>query len=202
MEPMYQDEARTAVALAIVRGLGDLAKQAPNREIDDLATDILPLWEHAQQTAPTPGRLSGFLPLRYVIPSHDLKIVETCCAVLSAAAGANFLIPQFASDPTIKSLAPAIVGVAVAVLKLLHNLRLTVRLKPLDHAVVALLVAKNANGLTTVQVFDALRPTWPDVSEQLLEARLTALTACATVSGTKTALVWKDSDGCWRTNGV
>lgn len=201
MEPMDQEEARTAVALAIVRGLGDPAKQVPHREIDDLATDILPLWEQAQQTAPTPGRLSGFLPLRYVIPSHDLKIVETCCAVLSAAAGANFLIPQLASDP-IKSLAPAIVGVVVAVLKLLHNLRLSVRLTPVDHAVVALLVAKKADGLTTVQVFDALRPTWPDVSEQLLEARLTALTACATVSGTKTALVWKDPDGCWHTNGV
>ena len=198
---MDEDQARDFVSSAISAGLRRVEHPLSTARVDDLAAELLPLWEQQPAVAPTPGRLAALLPLRYVIPDQDLKVLETCFSVLTTAAGAGFLIPQLGSDPT-KGLAAPITGIIVAVLKLAQNLRLAVRLQPLDYATVALLSKARADGLTIAALLEALRPSWLEVSAESIEASLTAMTACATVAGTKVALVWKDDIGNWRANGI
>lgn len=198
---MDEDQAKERVSSAISAVLLHLEHPYSTVEIGDLAAELLPLWEEQPDVAQVPGRLSALLPLKYVIPDHDLKVLDACLSVLTVAAGANFLIPQLGADPA-KSLAVPITGVIVAVLKLAQNLRLAVRLQPLDYAIVALLSKTRPDGLTVSTLLESLRPVWPEVSTDSIEANLIAMMACSTVGGTKTALVWKDDVGKWRTNGI
>ena len=197
---MDEDQARDLVSAAIATGLQYLEEQPPLGQIEDLASDLLPLWKEQRSAAPGPGSLGALLPFRYVIPDHDLKVVEACVSVLTATAGANYFLPQLGG--VAKGMAAPITGIIVAVLKLAYNVRLAARLEPRDYAVVALLSKARADGLSIAALLESLRPSWPDLSEQELESRLKAMTACPTVSGTKTALVWKDEAGIWRANGV
>lgn len=197
---MDEDQARDRVSSAIASGLRLFDQQPPQAQIEDLAADLLPLWKEQPSAAPAPGSLGALLPARYVIPDHDLKIVETCVSVLTATAGANYFLPQLGGAA--KGLAAPITGIIVAVLKLAYNLRLAVRLEARDFAVVALLSRARADGMSSAALLDALRRSWPDLTEQKLESSLKAMTACATVSGTKTTLVWRDEAGIWRANGV
>lgn len=198
---MDEDQARDLVSSAITAGLHRAEQALSRARTDDLAAELLPLWEERLGAAPTPGKFGALLPLRYVIPDQDLKVVETCFSVLTAAAGAGFLIPQLGADPT-KGLAAPIAGIVVAVMKLAQNLRLAVRLEPHDYATVALLSKARADGLSVTALLEAVSPSWPEVTAESLEARLSALTSCATVAGTKAALVWKDESGRWRANGI
>lgn len=197
---MDEDQARDFVAAAIASGLRTLDQQPPLEQIEDLAGDLLPLWKEQRSAAPAPGSLGALLPSRYVIPDHDLKVVEACVSVLTVTAGANYFLPQLGGSA--KGLAAPITGIIVAVLKLAYNLRLAARLEPRDYAVVALLSKSRADGLSIAALLEALRLSWPTLSELELESSLKAMTACATVSGTKTTLVWKDEAGIWRANGV
>ena len=166
---MDEDQARDLVSSAIAAGLHRVEHSLSTAGIDDLAAELLPLWEQRLAAAPTPGKLAALLPLRYVIPDQDLKVIETCFSVLTTAAGAGFLIPQLGADPT-KGLAAPITGIIVAVLKLAQNLRLAVRLQPRDYATVALLSKARGDGLNVPALLDALRPSWPEVSAESLEA--------------------------------
>lgn len=198
---MHEDQARTIVSSAIVNALSGVDHSLSSTAIDDLAAELLPFWAQPQQAAPVPGKLGALLPLGYVIPDQDLKVVETCFSVLTAAAGAGFLLPQFGADPT-KGLTVPITGIIVAVLKLVQNLRLAVRLAPLEYALIALLSKASPDGTTVSTLVGALRSSWPDESAESIEARLIAMTTCATISGTRTALVWTDGSGIWRANGI
>ena len=198
---MDEDQARDLVSSAISAGLDRVEHPLSMARIEDLSAEFLPLWEQQPAVAQTPGKLAAMLPLRYVIPDQDLKVLETCFSVLTTAAGAGFLIPQLGADPT-KGLAAPITGIIVAVLKLAQNLRLAVRLQPLDYATVALLSKARADGLTIAALLEALRPSWPEVTAESIKTSLIAMTACATIAGTKAALVWKDDAGNWRANGI
>lgn len=128
---MDEDQARDLLSSAIAAGLHRVEHSLSTDGIEDLAAELLPLWEQRPAAAPTPGKLAALLPFRYVIPDRDLKVVETCFSVLTTAAGAGFLIPELGADPT-KGLAAPITGIIVAVLKLAQNLRLAVQLQPRD----------------------------------------------------------------------
>lgn len=197
---MDEDKARNIVATAIASGLNRTNYVLSSSEIDDLAAELLPCWEEPAAKSAL-GSLSAFLPGRYVIPDHDLKVIETCFSVFAASAAAGFLIPQLGADPT-KALTVPITGIIIAVLKLVQNLRLAVQLQPCEYAIVALLSKARIDGLTTLDILEALRPSWKQLTAESLESLLTSLTACATVSGTKATLVWRDGAGHWRSNGV
>lgn len=197
---MDEDQARDLVSSAIASGLRLRDRQPTQAQIEDFAAELLTLWKEQPSAAPGPRSLGALLPARYVIPDHDLKVVETCFSVLTAAAGASYFLPQLGGAA--KGIAAPITGIIVAALKLVYNLRLAVRLEPRDYAVVALLSKARADGLSTTALLEALRPSFPDLSEHALESNLKAMTACATVSGTKTTLVWKDEAGIWRASGV
>ncbi len=111
------------------------------------------------------------------------------------------MLPQLGFDPA-KGLAAAITGVVVALLRLLHNLKLSLHLENRDYAIVALLAHARQDGLSGQALLEELHASFPDMTVEDLEQRLAALTACATVSGTKTALVWKDGREHWHANGV
>jgi hypothetical protein len=195
-----EDQARDLVSAVIASGLRLRDLKLTQGQIEDFAAELLPLWKEQPSAAPGPRALGALLPARYVIPDHDLKAVDTCFSVLTAAAGASYFLPQLGGAA--KGLAAPLTGIIVAALKLIYNLRLAVRLEPRDYAVVALLSKARADGLSTSALLGALCPFFPDLSELALESSLKAMAACATVSGTKTTLVWKDEAGIWRANGV
>ncbi len=195
-----EDEARDLVSTAIISGLRPLDLQLPKAQIEDLAAELLPLWMQQPSAAPGPGSLGALLPCRYVIPNQDINVVETCFSVLMTAANAGFFFPHVGGS--VRELIVPITGIIGAMLKLVYSLRLAARLNPRDYAVIALLSKARTDGMPIAALLKALRPSYPDLSEQALERSLKAMTACVTVSGTKTSLVWKDEAGIWRTDGV
>jgi hypothetical protein len=201
---MNEDEARLcvcrAVASACNRG-SDSMKPIPERLIEEIADELLPIWEMPVEVAGIPGKVGALLPFNYVIPDQDLKLVETGFSILTAAGGASYFLPQLGFDPA-KGLAATITGVVVALLRMLHNLKLSVHLENCDYAIVALLVRVRQDGLTEQALLEQLRPSFPDVTIEELKQRLMGLTACATVKGTKTALIWKDGHEHWHPNGI
>ncbi|KAJ3066222.1 hypothetical protein HK102_007703, partial [Quaeritorhiza haematococci] len=188
---MDEDEARSRLA-AILDGV-------PGTEpaIDEL----LPLWRVEAEVARTPGKIGALLPFRYVIPDQDLKLLETAFDVLKASAAAGYFVPQLGYDPA-KGVVVAITGVTVAILRILHNLKLAVHLERCDHAILVALASDRVDGMSVPVLLEGLQPSFAELTKEQLERRLDALTACATVSGTKSALVWKDGKGNWHANGV
>ena len=172
---MDEDQARDRIASAIVSGFLLLDQPPPLAQIEDLADDLLPLWKEQPSAAPAPGSLGALLPSRYVIPDHDLKVVETCISVLTSTAGANYFLPQLGGAA--KGLAAPITGILVAVIKLAYNLRLAVRLEARDYAVVALLSRARADGMSSAALLEALGRSWPELTEQTLESSLNAVSS-------------------------
>lgn len=201
---MNENEARwhvcRTIASACSRGTGS-TEPIPARLIEEVADELLPIWETPAEVAGIPGKVGALLPFNYVIPDQDLKLVETGFSVLTAAAGAGYFLPQLGFDPA-KGLAAAITGVVIALLRMLHNLKLSVHLENRDYATVALLARVRQDGLSEQAILEQLHPSFPDMTIEELKQRLVALTACATVKGTKTALVWKDGHEHWYANGV
>jgi hypothetical protein len=190
-KPMDDDEARSRLGAAIGSDPG--AEHAIN--------ELLPLWKAETEVAQTPGKIGALLPFRYVIPDQDLKLVDTAFSVLTVSAAAGYFVPQLGFDPA-KGVVAAITGVTVAVLRMLHNLKLAVHLERCDHAIVVALACARGEGLSVPVLLKGLQPSFPQLTPEELERRLDALTACATVGGTKSALVWKDGNGNWHANGV
>lgn len=169
--------------------------------IDDATSELLVVWRVRDDVAQTPGRAGALLPFRYVIPDEDLKLVETIYSVLTTAAGVGYFLPHMGFDPT-KGVVAALTGIMVAILRVVGNLRLAVRLTPEDYAIVALLAAARSKGLALDELFAGYSPSFPNVSIEQAEHRLEALCACARENGEKVALVWKDGEGRWHANGI
>lgn len=201
---MTGDEARMRIGNAITagfeRGAGGKG-QIETHEIEDAAEKLLPAWKEPPAVASPPGMILAFLPLNYVIPDHELKLVDTGFSVLSAAAAAGYFLPQLGFDP-IRNLTAAITATIVGVLRIFYNLKVAVHLDECDHAIVLLLARARDKGVVVPALLQALRLTFPRMTTEEIERRLNALTACPTVSGTKSTLVWKDNQDQWRANGL
>ncbi|MEQ1622590.1 MAG: hypothetical protein ABL919_14375 [Methylococcales bacterium] len=201
---MNEDEARSHVCNIINNSCSHSSSSTesiPARLIEEIVDELLPIWETSPEVAGPPGRIGALLPFNYVIPDQDLKLVDTGFSVLTAVAGAGYFLPQLGFDPT-KGLAATITGTMVVLLRLLHNLKLSVHLESRDYAIMTLLTHVRQDGLSKQALLEGIHISFPDMTNEELEQRLAALTACATLRGTKTALVWKDEQEHWHTNGV
>ena len=142
---MNEVEARDRIREAVLPWLQD-SGDSLERSLDEAADGLLAIWQVSEDVARSPGSVGAWLPFRYVIPDEDLKLVETAFSVLTTAAGVGYFMPHLGFDPT-KGVVEAITAVVVAILRMLHNLRLSVRLTPEDYAIVALLAGARAKGL-------------------------------------------------------
>jgi hypothetical protein len=198
---MDEYDARVMLSDTLAKAGGNLAGTPIEGRLDEVAAALVGLWAKETEAAQTPGGVRAFLPMHYVIPDGDLKLLETCFAVLTAGGSIGFLMPTLGASPP-KAVAAAVVALLVAVMKLLQNLRLAVRLEPLDHAIVLALARAGPGGLELDALAQEVRHAWPDADVPAVVARLSFLTACATLSGTKASLVWRDDAGTWRVNGL
>jgi len=200
---MNEEEALTTVRCTLVKGLGASFADAhiEREDLERASEELLVLWKKQDEAAPTPGKHGAFLPFRYVIPDQDLKLLETVTSVLTTAAGVGFLLPELGYDPK-KGVTAAVTGVIVALVKLTQNLQLSVHLDDRDYTLVALLSRGGAKGLSVGDLFKTLKHRFPNITNEIVSARLNALMTCATIKGTKSALTWKDADDMWHVNGV
>jgi hypothetical protein len=199
-----EDDARSLVSQAMVRGINRAGGQRHSLSSDILDGEVdklLSIWEQQSEVAATPGRIGAILPKNYVIPDQDLKLIETGFSVLTAAAAAGYFLPDLGFSPA-KSLAAAITVVLIAVLRLLHNLKLSVHLDDLDYAIVTSLAGAREAGLSAEELLTRMHSLQPKLSLEQLEEKLNVLTACPNVGGTKSAIAWKDNQDQWRANGV
>jgi hypothetical protein len=201
---MNEDEARQRISETIRSALGRV-QEAPGitseGQIEEAVDQLLPIWQTPVEVAKPPGGIHAFLPFNYVIPDQDLKLLDTTFSVVAAAATIGYLVPALGFDP-IKGVAAALTAAVIAILRLLHNLKLAVPLEDLDHAIVSLLACVPEEGLTSQAAHKALSLSLPELTVEEVERRLNSLAACPTASGAKTALVWKDNDERWHPNGL
>jgi len=197
---MNEMEALEKVYSAVKRGVG-IGTSDNATELEQLSEDLLPIWRRQTETVRSSSNYGALLPFHYVISNQDLKLVETVTSIVTTASSVGFLLPELGYDPA-KGLTAAMVGIVVAIVKVLHNLQLSVHLDETDYAIVARLSCAGHTGLTVQELCDALNPKVPITSVDSLSKRLDSLTNCATVKGTRTALVWKDASERWLVNGV
>ena len=133
-----------------------LNNAATTLEIDAAVDELLPLWKVESEVAQTPGKIGALLPFRYVIPDQDLKLVDTAFSVFTASAAVSYFIPQIGFDPA-KGGVAAITGITIAVLRMLHNLRLAVHLEKRDHVIVIALAASRPKGLSAPAILKGLQ---------------------------------------------
>lgn len=198
-----EEEALAAVHSALEKGIKASFEDGhiKREDLERSSEEMLALWKQQAETAPTPGKHGAFLPFRYVIPDQDLKLLETVTSVLTTAAGVGFLLPELGYDPK-KGVTAAVTGVIVALVKLTQNLQLSVHLDDRDYTLVALLSRGGAKGILVEDLFKTLKHRFPDITNEIVSARLNALMTCATIKGTKSALTWKGADDRWHVNGV
>jgi hypothetical protein len=201
---MNEEEALTIVCETLSKGFAknpESGSKVNSAELEQSSENLLQLWRRETETASAPGKHGAFLGFHYVIPDQDLQLVECVTSVLTTAAGVGFLLPELGYEPH-KGIAAAVTGVIVAFVKLFRNLGLSVHLDETDYAMVVLLHRSGSSGSSVQELKKQLKPSFPHISSDALSHRLNALTMCATVKGTKTALTWKDAKEQWHVNGV
>jgi hypothetical protein len=199
-----EEEARLRIHATIKAALNrsiDSAQPISPGVIDEAVEELLPIWAIPVTVANTPGKVAAFLPFNYVIRDDDLKLVDTAFSVLTTAAGVGYFIPQLGFGVT-SALTVPITGIIIALLRLLHNLRLSTRLDERDYAIMVLLARASQDGLSEQVLLDTLHSSFPDMTSDDVKERLAALAACASANGSKVILVWKDEHERWHTNGV
>jgi hypothetical protein len=197
---MNEEEALTLIYTMLEKS-GTAEVKFSAVELERSSEELLPIWKKQTESAPIPGKVGALLPFNYVIPDQDLKLVETVFSVMTTASGVGFLLPSLGYDPQ-KGVAAAVTGVIVAILKLYRNLKLSVRLDDTDYGIVALLSHAQNKGISVQEITDKLKMCFPAIRTDSVSKRLNGLTACSTLSGTKTALTWKDASERWHVNGV
>lgn len=201
---MDEVKARKRICDALfpyIKTTADLSNASKNQLLDDAADKLLDLWQTSEEVAQTPGTYNARLPFNYVIPREDLKLVETTFSILTTVAGANYFIPHLGFDPAREIIVP-VTGIAVAILRLLHCLRLAVHLSQKDYAIIALLAGTSPKGLNLEQLKSGMTISFPNITVEDLENRLQALSCCARLNGERAELVWKDNNELWHTNGI
>lgn len=200
---MNEEEALTVVCETLSKGFAknpENGGKVNSAELEQSSEDLLQLWKRETETAGAPGKHGAFLGFHYVIPDQDLQLIESVTSVLTTAAGIGFLLPELGYEH--KGIAAAVTGVIVALVKLFRNLGLSVHLDETDYAIIVLLHRSGTSGVSVQELKKQLKPSFPHISSDALLHRLNALTMCATVKGTKTALTWKDAKEQWHVNGV
>lgn len=201
---MNEEEALALVSETLKKNFAknpEIGSNVSSADLEQSSEDLLALWRRETKTAGTPGKHGAFLGFHYVIPDQDLQLFECATSMLTTAAGVGFLFPGLGYEPH-KGIAAAVTGVIVALVKLFRNLGLSVHLDETDYAIVLLLHRSGNNGLSVQELKNQLKPGFPHITSESLSKRLNALTTCATIKGTKTALTWKDAKEQWHLNGI
>jgi hypothetical protein len=201
---MNEEEAFAVISAALTKSFAknqEIGGKVSSVDLEQSSEDLLVVWRREMEAASPPGKHGAFLGFHYVIPDHDLQLVECVSSVLTTAAGVGFLLPQLGYEPH-KGVAAAVTGAIVALVKLFRNLGLSVHLDETDYAIVLLLHSSGNSGFSVQEFKKLLKQNFPQISSDELSQRLNALTMCATLKGTKTALTWKDAREQWHLNGV
>lgn len=101
-----------------------------------------------------------------------------------------------------KGIAAAVTGIIVAVLRLLQNFKSVAQLEKFDYTILAVLCKENKRGLNEEELACGLSAFYKDLAVDSIRTRLANLTEYPTINGSKTSLVWKDSEARWHTNNI
>jgi hypothetical protein len=163
------------------------------------ARDLLSIWAEPEETVqPGRSRPAHIASLRWVNRDDDLKLLDSILDGLKASAGAGFFI---LGGLTVTATAVAAAGLLAGILKLAYNaLSKGAILSPRDYSVIAALFGQTS-GLTDQQILDRLLSSEQDWTLEQVREHLEALGEIPSRSG-KISLVWKSTNGRWRTAGV
>ncbi len=166
-----------------------------------VAQNLLPMWAKPAETVqPVRGRPAHVTRFRWVIRNEDLKLLDSVLDGLKASAAVGFfLIPAVSAAAALAAAA----GIFAGLLKLAYNVVIKgAILSARNYSIIAALFNR-PDGLTDQEILDQLIVAEPKLVWTIEDVRegLTMLSEIPSRSG-KISLVWKSTDGRWRTTGV